>query len=43
MQNKFSIDYLIYVLVIILTVIIWILVLNSPSEFTDMKNAYQGF
>ena len=43
MPPRQTLDYLIYALVILLSVIAVTLAVTSPAEFTDMKNAYQQF
>jgi preprotein translocase subunit SecG len=43
MPRKLTVDHLVYAFVIILCLIVLVLVLVSPPEFTDIKNAYQGF
>jgi hypothetical protein len=43
MLTQPTVKYLIYALVIILSVIAAILAGISPAGFTDIQNAYQGF
>ena len=43
MPPKSTIEFFIYALVIILSVIIVVLVIISPLSFTDVKSVYQGF
>jgi hypothetical protein len=43
MKPKLSIKFLIYALVLVLSLIIFILFLISPQEFTAAKSVYQAF
>jgi len=43
MSTKSLIEYLIYGLIILLSLIILTLVIVSPSDFTNNKSVYQGF
>jgi len=43
MPTKQTIEYLIYALAVILSVIAAILAAVSPDGFTNIKNAYQQF
>jgi hypothetical protein len=43
MPRKFTLNHLIYALVIILSLIAATLAFISPDGFTRIKNAYQGF
>ena len=43
MPPKLTIEFFVYALVIILSVIVLILVVVSPPGFTDNKSVYQGF
>ena len=43
MQRKSLLEYLIYALVVLLSLIILTLASLSPSSFTANKSVYQGF
>jgi len=43
MSTKSLIEYLIYGLIILLSLIILELVIVSPPDFTNNKSVYQGF
>lgn len=43
MIPKFTIEFLIYALVIILSAIILAMIAVSPPNFTQNKSVYQGF
>ncbi len=43
MPSKPILDYLVYGLVVLLSVVILIFVLLAPPDLTAIKNAYQGF
>jgi hypothetical protein len=43
MLPKFTIEFFVYALVIVLSIIIFVLLMVSPAAFTETKSVYQGF
>jgi len=43
MPSKSAIEYLVYALVIVLSIIVLLLIFVSPPDFAANKSVYQGF